>query len=75
MSYSKYLIPICDIEAGSVWIKSVMAKSIPECKEKIMNYLIEYYDFDYDSDYSDFVKWLDESQNILIGKITDIDEI
>lgn len=73
---NKYLIPICDIEAGNTWIHTIIAKSITECKEKLMAFLIEYYDdFDEYSNYSEFVSKLDSEHNILIGSIKDIDEI
>lgn len=72
---NKYVIPICDIEAGSTWIHIIMAKSLTDCKEKLMTELIERYDFEDFSNYSEFVNWMDESQNILIGSITDIEEI
>ena len=72
---NKYLIPICDIEAGSCWIHVIMAKCLIDCKEKLMNELIELYDFEDHNDYSEFVSWLDESQNILVGSINDIEEI
>lgn len=71
---NKYIVPICDIQAGSCWIKTITAKSITECEEKLMNDLIEYYDFDDFDDYHEFIHWLDE-QDILVGNIKDIEEI
>ena len=72
---NKYIIPVCNIDAGSVWNKVISAKSIIDCKEKLMAELIEYYDFEEFSNYSEFVSWLDENQNILVGNITDIEEL
>lgn len=72
---NKYIIPVCDIDVGSVWNKVISAKSITDCKEKLMAELIEYYDFEEFSNYSEFVSWLDENQNILVGNITDIEEL
>lgn len=71
---NKYIVPICDIEAGSIWNKIILAKSIPDCKDKLMDELIEYYDFDNMDNYSEFVSYLDD-QNILIGDIKDVDEL
>lgn len=76
---NKYLIPICDIEAGSCWIHIIMAKSLRDCKEKFISEIIDYYNFDEidDSmDYSEFVKLLSSSDyNIIIGNIKDIEEL
>lgn len=71
---NKYVIPVCDIDTGSVWNKVISAKSITDCKEKLMNELIEYYDLDDFSDYHEFIYWLN-SQSILVGNITDIEEL
>lgn len=71
---NKYIVPICDIEAGSVWIKTIMAKSILDCKDKLMDEITEHYGFDNIENYSEFISYLD-SQDILIGEIKDIDEL
>lgn len=76
---NKYLIPICDIEAGSCWIHIITAKSLKECKEKFIEYILEYYDFEDEindtMNYSEFVNILDQEKNIIIGSIKDIDEL
>lgn len=75
---NKYLIPICDIEAGSCWIHVIMAKSLNDCKEKCINYILDYYEFDDFDDSMDFASFhnkLNYDYNIIIGNITDIDEI
>ena len=41
---NKYIIPICDIDRGKIWIKTVIAKSNSACQEKIMEELIDIYD-------------------------------
>jgi hypothetical protein len=43
---NKYLIPICDIQAGSIWIHTIAAKSTLDCQEKLMKYLIDTYDME-----------------------------
>lgn len=71
---NKYIVPICDIEAGCVWNKVILAKSIPDCKDKLIEELIEYYNFDDFDNYNEFMSYLDD-QNILVGNIKDIDEL
>ena len=71
---NKYVVPICDIEAGSVWNKIILAKSIPDCKDKLIEELIEYYNFEEFDNYNEFMSYLDD-QNILVGQIKDIDEL
>lgn len=73
---NKYIIPICDINSGKVWIKTVIAKSNSACQEKIMEELIDLYDMeDTTSSYREFVKLADSNYNILIGDIKDIEEL
>lgn len=73
---NKYLIPICDIESGQIWIKVIMARSSSACQEKIMDELINLYDMeDSSSSYREFVELADSKYNILIGEITDIETL
>lgn len=75
---NKYLVPICDIEAGVCWIQTIMAKSLKNCQEKCISFIIDYYDFtdlDDSMSYSDFHNKLNFDYNIIIGNITDIDEV
>ena len=73
---NKYIVPICDIEAGQVWIKTAMAKSNSDYQDKLMEELIDYYELDDTvSNYREFVELLDSKYNILIGEIQDIEEI
>jgi hypothetical protein len=72
---NKYIIPICDIQAGSIWTHVIMAKSRSDCEEKLINKLIELYDvLDNFNTYREFVENADE-HDILIGDITDIEEL
>lgn len=68
---NKYIIPYCDIENSNVGNLVIMARSLAECEEKIMDKYEEYSDSD---DWNTFINDLDK-QNILIGKITDIEEL
>lgn len=73
---NKYIIPICDIDRGKVWIKIVMAKSNSACQEKLMAELIDLYDMeDTATSYREFIKLADSKYNILIGDIKDTEEL
>ena len=69
--YNIYIIPIYDISKSKVYNLKISAQSTKDCQEKIMDRFSEYSNSD---DYREFVNDLDE-QDILIGKITDIEEI
>lgn len=72
---NKYIIPICDIQAGIVWNQLIVARSTTECEEKLIKILTDKYeDLDDCLTYREFVAHADEN-DILIGKITDIEEI
>lgn len=68
---NKYIIPICNISESKVYILTVIANSNATCQDKIMEKFANYSECDI---YRDFVKDLD-SQDILIGEITDIEEL
>ena len=73
---NKYIIPICDIEGGHIWLKTIIAKSRSACQEKLMEELINIYDMeDVASTYREFVELADSKYNILIGDIKDIEEL
>lgn len=73
---NKYIIPICDIESGIVWIETIVAKSTSACQEKVMAILIDRYEIDDDvMNYREFIKLSDSKYNILIGDIKDIEEL
>ena len=69
--YNIYIIPICDISKSRVYNLKMTAQSTKDCQDKIMDKFSEYSNSD---DYREFLRDLDE-QDILIGKITDIEEI
>lgn len=72
---NKYLVPICDIQAGHIYNKTIMAKSFIECQDKLMEYLIDKYDELYEClTYQEFIKLADKN-DILVGNITDIETI
>lgn len=72
---NKYLIPYCDIQADFPKIKVIIARTISECQEKLMNYFLEQYEeLDECDTYREFVK-LADSKDILIGDIKDIEEL
>lgn len=68
---NKYIIPVCNITKSKVYNLIINANSLFECKDKIINKFSEYSD---KTDYNQFLNDLDE-QDILIGKISDIEEI
>jgi hypothetical protein len=72
---NKYLIPICDIQAGSIWIHTIAAKSTLDCQEKLMKYLIDTYDMEDCDSYRTFIETADSKYDILIGSIEDIEEL
>lgn len=71
---NKYIIPICDIQAGDVWNQVVSATSLSSCKDKLIADITNEYDLRITNDWKDFVEECD-SNDILIGTITDIEEI
>lgn len=73
---NKYLIPVCDASNNAkCWIEVILSRSNSECQEKLMNKLLDKFDYlEEASTYNEFVRKAD-SANIIIGKITDIDEI
>lgn len=73
---NKYIVPICDISASNIWIKTVMARSSSECQDKVMEELIDYYDMENNfSNYREFIKFIDSNYDILVGDVKDIDEL
>lgn len=68
---NRYIIPICNIPESKVYNISIVANSNAACQDKLMEKFSEYSECD---TYCDFVKDLD-SQDILIGRITDIEEL
>lgn len=72
---NKYIIPVCDWEAGEVWNYVIIANSRQECEEKLASEILSDYDFDDNTvSYEDFVNYMNDN-NILIGEIQDIEEL
>lgn len=68
---NKYIIPYCDIQKSKVDKHVIMATSLADCKEKLMLMYDDYSDSD---DWETFKHDL-RDQRILIGGITDIEEL
>ncbi len=68
---NKYIIPVCNIPDSKIYNLKIIANSNSDCQDKIMDKFSEYSDC---VDYHDFIKDLD-SQDILIGMITDVEEL
>lgn len=68
---NKYIIPVCNIQDSKVYNLRIVANSNADCQYKIMEKFSDYSDCD---SYHDFIKDLD-SKDILIGTITDIEEL
>ena len=68
---NKYIIPYCDIQKSLVDKHVIMANSLANCREKLMLMYGEYSDSD---DWNTFIEDLD-NHDILIGRITDVEEL
>lgn len=68
---NKYIVPYCDIQKSKVDKHIIMATSFADCKEKLM---LMYEDY---SDSDDWDTFKDDLNNndILIGRITDVEEL
>ena len=66
---NKYIIPVC--EKSEVYLMTINANSYTDCLDKLME---EFIDESSASTYDDFINELYE-KNILIGDITDIEEL
>ena len=72
---NKYIVPICDIQAGTIYNKKIIARTLEQCKEKLLQYFLDEYDFVSDLDsYRETIKLLDE-HDVLVGSIKDIEEL
>lgn len=69
-----YLVSIADIEANETWIQKINARSLEECKEKLIEYLSTEYEIDFSLDWNEFISEISDN-GFLIGEITDIEEI
>lgn len=68
---NKYIIPICNIPESKVYLITIFANSYEDCRDRIMEKFSDYSD---SINYKDFANDLDK-QDILIGKISDIEEL
>lgn len=68
---NKYIVPVCNVQESKIYNKVIIANSSTSCQEKIMEMFSEYSDKD---DWREFLQDLDE-QDILVGRITDIEEL
>lgn len=68
---NKYIIPVCNINKSEVYNLIIMATSYSDCEYKIMEKFSKYSESD---DYNEFLDDLDKN-DILIGQITDIEEL
>lgn len=68
---NKYIVPICNIQESKVYNATVIANSHSACQEKLMEMFSDYSECD---SYREFIEDLDD-KDILIGKITDIEEL
>ena len=68
---NKYIIPVCNIPESKIYNLIINANSYESCQDKIMDKFIRYSTSD---DYHEFIHDLDK-QDILIGRITDIEEL
>jgi hypothetical protein len=74
---NKYIVPICDIQNGSVWIEVILSKSLSDCHDKLIDNILENYSSINDNfqNYEEFVGILDSKYDIIIGDIRDIEEL
>lgn len=70
-----YLIPICYINNSVNDIIPFRARNIEDCKNKIMQYLIYSLDAPDYGDYDEFKTAMDNDYDIILGEITDLEEL
>ena len=68
---NKYIIPYCNIQKSKVGNHIIIATSLTDCKDRLMFMYKDYSDSD---DWDTFKQDLND-KDILIGKITDIEEL
>lgn len=68
---NKYIIPVCDFNKDKIYNLVIMATSYADCQDKIIE---KFADYSESEDYEEFLNDLN-TQDILIGKITDIEEL
>lgn len=68
---NKYIIPVCFVAESKVYNEQIVARSLTDCQDKLME---KFSDYSNEVSYHDFVNDLSD-QDILIGRITDIEEL
>lgn len=76
---NKYIIPIFDSESYQIWIEKISAKSLDQCKDKIISKIADDFEIDelseFDSsEYEEFVEKACD-YNLIIGDIEDIETL
>lgn len=68
---NKYLIPIC-YDDSDISIETIVAKSLSEAKDKLIQKFINDYEYDAPDDWRDFIKYMYEHY-VTIGEPQDIE--
>nr|DAT77781.1 MAG TPA: hypothetical protein [Caudoviricetes sp.] len=68
---SKYIVPVCFVSKSKIYNEEIVARSFTDCQDKLME---KFSDYSNEVSYHDFVNDL-RDQDILIGKITDVEEL
>jgi len=73
-----FVVAYADTIDNVVSIKRFEARSIKECQDKVMQYIIDQYDWDdnidFPDEYNEFVEFM-KDYNILLSSVTDIELI
>lgn len=67
-----YVIPMCNGE--SAWIEKVVARSLSEARDKVIDTYVNMWDMEYPKDWKEFDEML-EADNVIIGDLVDIDSL
>lgn len=67
---NKYYVPVYDRQSDSIWNYKIIANSIKQCEEKLVQKILEEYDMleDTSTSYEDFLMYLDQN-DIRVGEI------
>jgi hypothetical protein len=76
---NSYLVAFADLTTPNTWIKRFEGRSIENIQTKIQQYVENNWEWEEDEkfplDYNDFITYLKDNYDILIGEIQDIDTI
>lgn len=76
---NSYLVAFADLTTPNIWIKRFEGRSIENIQTKIQQYVENNWEWEEDEkfplDYNDFITYLKDNYDILIGEIQDIDTI